>query len=260
MPVLQPVATAEPAAPAESPADEPPAEEPRRAPSEAPELPRTAFIVALERAKALLDRARVALATATGETAGRPRWLLPVATMGGLALGVGVVALLLSVCGRGKGSEAEPPRLVSACTVTGAARVVAPLAVVGAGVEVRSLGEGIAIGFAPSDHEALALRLDLDSLSTSGSASGSAVDSIRRVLPLLGPGRTPVRRWTSTCAGATACEGVARCRSTRPCKWGPRAATSSGRIRADPPMGKLWPFEGPGISGRAEGGERDVRR
>ncbi len=250
MPVLQPIAKVESAAP-ESPADEPPADEPRRAPSEAPELPRTAFIVAVERARALLDRARVALRVAPGETSGRPRWLLPVATTGGLALGVGVVALLFSVCGHGKGSEAEPPRLLGACTVTGPARVVAPLAVVGAGVEVRSLGDGIAIGFASTDHDALALRLDLDSLSTSGSASGSAVDSIRRVLPL--PGTKDPGPAVDVDAPGDGVRGRRTLPLDPPLQVGAAGHDLVWARPGGPPVGKLWSFEGPDDPGALRG-------
>ncbi|MCI4355137.1 MAG: hypothetical protein L3K06_07215 [Thermoplasmata archaeon] len=238
MPVLQPSAKVESAAPAE-----PPAEERSPIPSDAPELPRTGFAVAVDRAKALLDKARVALRPAPGETSGRPRWLLPVATTGGLVVGVGLVGLLFSLCGRGNGSEAESPRPLSVCTLTGAARVLAPVAVVGAGVEVRSLGDGIALGFAPADHEATALRLDLDSLSTSGSASSRGVESIRRVLPLLAS-----KDGAGLAVDVDAPGDGVRGRRTLPLE----PPLQVGAVGSDlvwtrpggPPVGKLWSFDG----------------
>jgi hypothetical protein len=55
------------------------------------------------------------------------------------------------------------------------------VALVAAGVEARPFGDGIALGFAPADHEAAAVRIDLDSLATTASASAHSAEPIRRV-------------------------------------------------------------------------------
>ncbi len=60
------------------------------------------------------------------------------------------------------------------------------MALVAAGVEARAFGDGVALGFVPADHEALAVRLDLDSLATTGSASAHSAAPIRRVRPVRG--------------------------------------------------------------------------
>jgi hypothetical protein len=159
---------------------------------------------AVERVRALLDRAFAALPTRAQQTLRRrPPWLLSVITMGGLLVGIGLVGLLVSIGGRRKygaaeasrtptfpvvSSSAAPPPPVpsfSPCTVAGAARVVAPVALLAAGVEARLFGDGVALGFAPADHEAVAVRLDLDTLATTESASARSSDPIRRVRPML---------------------------------------------------------------------------
>jgi hypothetical protein len=52
-------------------------------------------------------------------------------------------------------------------------------------VAVRPFGDGVALGFAPADHDAVALRLDLDTLATTGRANAGSADPIRRVRPTL---------------------------------------------------------------------------
>jgi hypothetical protein len=80
-----------------------------------------------------------------------------------------------------------PPAPPVPCTVAGSAHVIAPNATVAAGVEVVHLGGDVALGFASSDLDALALRLDLDSLAAVASAKAHAHDPIRRVTPTSGP-------------------------------------------------------------------------
>jgi hypothetical protein len=62
--------------------------------------------------------------------------------------------------------------------------VVAPSAVVAAGVEARPLGDSVALGFATSEHDAAAVRLDADTV-LAGSATGHSDGAIRRVRPVL---------------------------------------------------------------------------
>ena len=55
----------------------------------------------------------------------------------------------------------------TASKVTGKPRVIAPSAIVTAGVEVRTVGNDVALGFAPNEHQATAVRIDPASLSLS---------------------------------------------------------------------------------------------
>jgi hypothetical protein len=176
--------------------------------SDPPALPRAGFMAAVDRLKALLakaraavpdgaaervsallDKAHAALRTRAEQTPGqRPLWFLPLVTVGGLAVGVGLVALLFSLGGHKKDREAAsvPVLASSPCTVAGAAHVIAPVALVAAGIEARAFVDGIALGFAPGDHEATAVRLDLNTLAATGRASARSAEPIRRVRPVLG--------------------------------------------------------------------------
>jgi hypothetical protein len=70
--------------------------------------------------------------------------------------------------------------------VSAAPHVIAPAAIVPAGIEVRSFGDSLAVGFASSDHEAHAMRIDPGSLAASGDVTSRATDPIRRVRPVAG--------------------------------------------------------------------------
>jgi hypothetical protein len=70
------------------------------------------------------------------------------------------------------------------CTVAGTAQTVAPAAIVAAGIELRAVGDAIAIGFAPTEHEGVALRLDPSSLASSAAANVRSKALVRRVTPL----------------------------------------------------------------------------
>jgi hypothetical protein len=63
-------------------------------------------------------------------------------------------------------------------------QAVAPNATVAAGIELRAMGDAIAMGFAPGEHEAVALRLDASSLAQSSSATIRSRGAVRRVTPL----------------------------------------------------------------------------
>ncbi|MCI4354431.1 MAG: hypothetical protein L3K06_03595, partial [Thermoplasmata archaeon] len=157
----------------------------------------------------------------------RPQWMLPAVTLAGLFVGVGLVGLVLLVGGHGKGpAEGEPaqastvasakpapsasavstpapipaptpapvasaqaslPAPVTPCTVVAPAHVIAATAMVASGVEVRPFGDQIALGFAPTDHEAKVMRIDPVSLAPTGGSTGHASDPIRRVRPVIGP-------------------------------------------------------------------------
>jgi hypothetical protein len=216
---------------------------------------------AVERIRALLDKAVAALPTgAQGTLRRRPPWLLPVVTMGGLLVGVGLVGLLFSIGGHRKDGGAEATRTptspvasnsaapsarvssLSPCAAAGAARVVAPVALLAAGVEARPLGDGVALGFAPADHEAVALRLDLDTLATTGRANARSADPIRRVRPMLAAKDT-----LGVAVDADAQGDRVRGRRTLPLDPPLQAgALGSDLVWAHPggpPVGKLWSLD-----------------
>jgi len=167
----------------------------------------------VSRSKALLDKARAALRAQAERMPGRrPAWLLAVIATVGLFVGLGLLGFLFSLVRHRDHREGEysaaptvspaasaPPSAVvsapsapsapvpalSSCAVAGASHVIAPVAVVAAGVEARAFGDGVALGFVSADHEAVAVRLDLDSLATTGSASAHSAAPIRRVRPVL---------------------------------------------------------------------------
>jgi hypothetical protein len=74
----------------------------------------------------------------------------------------------------------------SACKVAGTAHVVAPAAIVAVGVEARAFGDEVALGFAPSEHQAMLVRLNPSSLSASESTTIYSEQIIRRVTPMPG--------------------------------------------------------------------------
>jgi hypothetical protein len=77
---------------------------------------------------------------------------------------------------------------MAACSIAGESRIVAPAAIVAAGIEARAFDTDVALGFAPSDHQAALLRLDPSSLSISESSSSRAAYPIRHVTPVPGRG------------------------------------------------------------------------
>jgi hypothetical protein len=177
--------------------------------------------LARERAKSLFDHVRgTLLASAEDRPGGRPQWAIPAVTLAGLFVGVAVAGLIFSMTGKRKsGGEddpahasaasasasarsmpsapsaaaapapatapAAPPASVSACTVTATPQIVAPAALVPAGVEVRAFGDAIAVGFAPSEREGRALRVDPVTLAASGGVTQHATEVVRRVRPIV---------------------------------------------------------------------------
>jgi hypothetical protein len=215
-------------------------------------LPRSSFVVAIQRAReafiagwrALVEEARTKLPPAWNALRAalhrlpplareawaklvplarrlmqepRPKWLLPVVGGAGLLVGIGLVATIVSLA-RGGGSDARaalsgaapsaseavagtatsaapppaeaPGPAVAACAVAGSPHVIAPSALLTAGVEVVRLGDDIGVGFAPSDRDAMAVRLDPVSLAATATASVAVRGgpSARRVTPYLARG------------------------------------------------------------------------
>jgi hypothetical protein len=130
----------------------------------------------------------------------------------GLAAGVGSVLLVVTafryhraesrVSAGGAASHSARPALPSktlagptpapvaipACAVAGEPRIVAPTAMLAAGIEVRGFGDDVALGFSSNEHEATVVRLDPSSLATSESTVSHAAFPIRHATPIPGRG------------------------------------------------------------------------
>ena len=211
--------------------------------------------------------------------------LLTVVAMAGLGVGVGLVALVVSMTRRAPGaadarteaSVAEPVASASAaappqasavveipppppaaevstrpCTVAGSPHVVAPSAIIQAGVEVRALGNDVALGFAPDEHRATALRLDPGSLSAIATVEADSTDPIRRVLPL-GSSKVPLRLAVDVDREGDALQG----RRTIPLEPPLQIGAAGGNVVWARPGGAvggtLWPIDGEGDVEAARG-------
>jgi hypothetical protein len=89
------------------------------------------------------------------------------------------------------------------CKLTGSARPVAQRAMVRAGVDVVAGVDGIAIGYATSLREALAIKLDPTSLAPIETAKARSVADIRRVVPMLTPKLAAVPEFDAPVAGVS---------------------------------------------------------
>jgi hypothetical protein len=262
------------------------------------QLPKGGVSVAIERARALLVRTRAVLLAsaeehADGDPGARPRWMLPAVTLAGLVVGVTVVGVILSVAGSRKSPSASeqataesaattsptapanaasaaaaapqpaaaPPTPVVACTVAAAPQAVAPTAMIAAGVEVRPFGDGVALGFATTEHEARALRIDPTSLAASGDVTSHTSDPIRRVRPVVAA-RDALGLAVDTERKHDRVQGRRTLPVDPPLQVG---ASGSDLVWARPgagPAGKLWPLVGPddveALRGASEGAPGDT--
>jgi len=184
-------------------------------------LPRGRFEPLLDAVRSALQKAHALVIEHRAlQVERRPVWFLPVVAVGGLIVGIGLLALVGSAV-HGCGDSATPPRdetaitqpssqalpppmappptptptplalvpptpapSLLACTVAGEPHTMAPSATVTAGVEVVRLGDDLALGFAPSDHEAIGVRLDASSLGATSTVKAHSRDVVRRVTPL----------------------------------------------------------------------------
>jgi len=239
---------------------------------------------AVEPVSALLDKARAGFRARAERMPGRrPAWLLAVLASVGLLVGVGLLGFVFSVVRHRENTDDDssgtrtafssrpapssllvsnpaatsaPVPALSSCAVAGASHVIAPVAVVAAGVEARTFGDGVALGFAPADHEAVAVRLDLGSLATTGSGSVRSDEPIRRVRPMPAPKDT-----FGLAVDADASGDLVRGRRTLPLD----PPLQAGAVGSDlvwtslggPPAGKLWSLDGPehldALRGASEG-------
>jgi hypothetical protein len=133
------------------------------------------------------------------------------------------------------------------CTVAAPPQLVAPSAMVAAGVEVVRLGSDVAVGFAPTDLDALALRLDADSMATSATAKAHSHDPVRRATPMSGP-RGSVSVAVDADRKGDRLQGRRTVAGDPPLQFG---ATDDGLLWARAsggPEGELWHLdEGPAV-------------
>lgn len=134
------------------------------------------------------ERASTASPTRTSSTASAPTpTVTPAPTAAATTTDSTATAAATAAATTTATAPAAPaPRSTSACTVLGIPHVIAPSATVAAGVEVVRLGDDLALGFAPSEHEAIAVRVDATSLEASARARAHSKDPIRRVTPVRG--------------------------------------------------------------------------
>jgi hypothetical protein len=201
----------------------------------------------------------------------RPTWFLPAVAASGLAVGIVAVALVVSVTRKrndaaGPGATLPsasaapsalrspeptpspapapaPAHALSPCVVSGSAHVLAPSAIVTAGVEVRALGGDVAIGCAPSDHQALGIWLEPTSLTASHTATAHSTDPIRRVTPL-GSGTGPLTLAVDVERKNDPVHGRRTVPLERPIQLGAANGSLVWTHPGGPVAGKLWPLEG----------------
>ncbi|MGH7296457.1 MAG: hypothetical protein ACRELB_16085, partial [Polyangiaceae bacterium] len=208
----------------------------------------------------------------------RPKWFLPAVAAAGLVVGVGLVGVLVSALRAGS-SEARsatraagsasalagnpspsaavdsgtpaalppPPAPATPCTVSGPPHVIGPSATVTAGVEVVRLGSDLALGFAPSDHQAIAVRLDPGSLSATSTTKARSRDVIRRVTPVTGA-RGDMTLVADVDRRGDRLQGRRTVSSDPLLQLGEAGGKVAFARLGGPPAGSLWALdEGPGV-------------
>ncbi len=241
-------------------------------------LPPGRLVAAMETLKKGLGYVRSAFATGSRSPAARRTWLLPAVALTGLVVGVGLVSVVVSLTRKATApteasteapvaEEKRPATPVLAvpapvipsegassapCAVAGTPRVVAPSAVVPSGIEVRALGDDVALGFAPDEHRATVLRLDPVSLSSSATVEAKSIDPIRRVVPL-GSSKVPLGIAVDVDHKGDAVQG----RRTIPLETPLQIGAAGGNLvwahRGGSVGGTLWPIDGEGDVEAARG-------
>ncbi len=255
-------------------------------------LPRGGLVATIDAMKRRFAQARSVLTSGSTSQDARRTVLLAAVAVAGLGVGIGLVALGMSLLRRApseadartEGSVAEAPALPSAaiapapgsavvappasapvevvssapCTVAGAPRVVAPSAIIQAGIEVRALGSDVALGFAPNEHRATAMRLDPASLSPLATVESDSADPIRRVVPL-GSSKVPLRLAVDVDREGDALQGRRTIPIEPPLQIGAAGGNLVWARPGEPVAGTLWPIAGEGdveaARGAAELGE-----
>ncbi len=78
------------------------------------------------------------------------------------------------------------------CTVSGDARVLAPRALIATGIEAAAGQTALALGFAPSIHDAIGVSLDPGSLTPMATVRARSAGDIKRVVPFFSGGKVVV--------------------------------------------------------------------
>lgn len=152
----------------------------------------------------------------------------------------------------------EPPKPASqapsnaACTMDGSTHTVAPRAVVAAGVEALALDGKIALGFATSEHDGLAVALDPSSLGATKTAKAKSADVIRRLAPLLDAKGALVAA-TQTDRKGDKIKGRRTVVGDPSFDVGFSAADVVAAPRGSSALAKLWPLEGDGTPDAVRG-------
>ena len=159
-------------------------------------------------------------------------------------------------------APASALRAVAACTVAGSTHVVAPTAILGGGLEVARVGDDIAIGFATTDHDAMAVRIDPNSLSASDTAKASSADAVKRATPVAN-GKGGLSLVLDADRKRDRVQGRRTVLSDPAVQFGASGGHLMWAHVGGAPAGKLWPLEAGGpvdaIRGAAEGGgERTI--
>jgi hypothetical protein len=229
---------------------------------------------------------------------GRPKWFLPVVVVAGLIVGIGLFAFIGALI-RGGGDSARASAgttpsaqpsgratlpaasttptpstplagagpttataPLSACTVSGGPHVIGPSATVTAGVELARLGDDLALAFAPSDHEAIGVRLDAASLAAIATVKAHSRDLVRRVTPL-----TNAKGGLSLAVDSDRRNDRLQGRRTVPAEPPVQLGATDGHLGwsrvGGAPAGELWPLDEGGnvesLRGSAENaGERTL--
>ena len=129
--------------------------------------------------------------------------------------------------------------------MSGTPHVIGPSATVPAGVEVvrlRDNGDDVALGFAPSDHDAVGVRLQAASLSAPSTVRARSRDVVRRVTPMAN-GRGSLSLAVDTDAKNDRLQGRRTVIAEPPVQLG----TADGHVAwarlGAVPSGDLWPLD-----------------
>jgi hypothetical protein len=197
----------------------------------------------------------------------RPRWFLPAVAVAGLLIGIGLVAWIASAARHAadgepaakeptsasaalatsmaeRPSETHGPASLTACSVIGAPRIVAPKAILSAGIEARAAEDSIVIGFAPTEHEGVAERLNSEDLSVLATTTARSGSTVRRVTPTLAG--SSLGAIVDSDPRGDSVRGRRTVTTEPPVQLGESAG---GLVWARPggePAGKLWDLKGDG--------------
>ncbi len=195
----------------------------------------------------------------------RAKWILPAVALAGLSIGVVVVVFSLarrhptdpqhSVPGAFAGPVVPDPSsvhsipgsndrpILAPCVVAGSPKVIAPSALVTAGVELRALGGDVLVGFAASDRQAESLRLDPNTLSVISRAAALSSLTIARVTPGLSSNGLPLAM-VDTDGETDGVRGRRTIATVPPLQVGASGDAVVWSRLGGAAAGRLWPIDG----------------